>query len=160
MTCKYKCHYSLIVTFTILAAYHWYILNINGYILNSNSFIGNGMRLGHNIFGTEIRNKKVIMTASLYHSPYGICFFPAFFFFFSFFFFKHLYWSKIALQWYVSFCFITKWISYTYTYVPISAFFLLTKMCYSEYFVLYFCINSAPTILDFCLRLFWNLFSL
>ena len=30
------------------------------------------------------------------------------------FFFKHLYWSIIALQWCVSFCFITKWISYTY----------------------------------------------
>ena len=49
-----------------------------------------------------------------------------FFFFFLlfiaslFFFFKHLYWSIIALQWSVSFCFITKWISYTYTYVPIS----------------------------------------
>ena len=38
----------------------------------------------------------------------------------SFFFFKHLYWSIIALQWCVSFCFITKWISYTYTYIPIS----------------------------------------
>ena len=36
------------------------------------------------------------------------------------FFFKHLYWSIIALRWCVSFCFITKWISYTYTYVPIS----------------------------------------
>ena len=35
-----------------------------------------------------------------------------------FFFFWHLYWSIIALQWCVSFCFITKWISYTY--VPIS----------------------------------------
>ena len=31
-----------------------------------------------------------------------------------FFFFKHLYWSIIALQWCVSFCFITKWISYTW----------------------------------------------
>ena len=38
------------------------------------------------------------------------------------FFFKHLYWSIIALQWCVSFCFITKWVSYTYTYVPISLF--------------------------------------
>ena len=36
------------------------------------------------------------------------------------FFFKQLYWSIIALQWCVSFCFTTKWISYTYTYVPIS----------------------------------------
>ena len=35
------------------------------------------------------------------------------------FFFLHLYWSIIALQWRVSFCFKTKWISYTYTYVPI-----------------------------------------
>ena len=33
------------------------------------------------------------------------------------FFFKHLYWNIIALQWCASFCFITKWISYTYTYV-------------------------------------------
>ena len=41
-----------------------------------------------------------------------------FFFFFSF--FKHLYWNIIASQWYVSFCFIRKRISYTYTYVPIS----------------------------------------
>ena len=32
--------------------------------------------------------------------------------------FNHLYWSIIALQWCVSFCFITKWISYTY--IPIS----------------------------------------
>ena len=37
----------------------------------------------------------------------------------SFFFLKHLYWSIIASQWCVSFCFITKWISYTYTHVPI-----------------------------------------
>ena len=33
---------------------------------------------------------------------------------------KYLYWSIIAFQWCVSFCFITKWISYTYTYIPIS----------------------------------------
>ena len=38
----------------------------------------------------------------------------------SVFFKKHLYWSIIALQWCVTFCFITKWISYTYKYVPIS----------------------------------------
>ena len=37
-----------------------------------------------------------------------------------FFFLKHLYWSIIASQWCVSFCFITKWISYRYTHVPIS----------------------------------------
>ena len=37
-----------------------------------------------------------------------------------FFFFKHLYWSIIALQYWVSFCCITKWISYMYTYIPIS----------------------------------------
>ena len=36
------------------------------------------------------------------------------------FFFLHLYWSIIALQGCVSFCFITKWISYMYTYIPIS----------------------------------------
>ena len=35
-------------------------------------------------------------------------------------FLKHLYWSIIALQWCVCFCFITKWISYTYTYIFIS----------------------------------------
>ena len=34
--------------------------------------------------------------------------------------FLHLYWSIIALQWCVSFFCITKWISYTYTYIPIS----------------------------------------
>ena len=34
--------------------------------------------------------------------------------------FKHLYWSIIALQWCVSFGFMTNWISYTYTYDPIS----------------------------------------
>ena len=37
-----------------------------------------------------------------------------------FFFFQHLHWSITALQWCVSLCFITKWISYTYTYIPIS----------------------------------------
>ena len=42
------------------------------------------------------------------------------FYFFYLFIFKHLYWSIIASQWCVSFCFITKWISYTYTHVPIS----------------------------------------
>ena len=36
------------------------------------------------------------------------------------FFFNVFYWSITALQWCVSFWFITKWISYTYTYIPIS----------------------------------------
>ena len=36
------------------------------------------------------------------------------------FFLKHLYWSMIALQWCVSFCCITKWISYMYTFIAIS----------------------------------------
>ena len=37
-----------------------------------------------------------------------------------YYFFKHLYWSIIALQWCVSFCFIIKWIRHTYTYIPIA----------------------------------------
>ena len=39
-----------------------------------------------------------------------VCFFVCLFFIFYFilFYFKHLYWSIIALQWCVSFCFITK----------------------------------------------------
>ena len=32
----------------------------------------------------------------------------------------NFYWSIIALQWCVSFCFITQWISYTYTCIAIS----------------------------------------
>ena len=43
------------------------------------------------------------------HSAFALCFL----------FLKHLYWSIIVLQWCVSFCFITKWISYTCTYIPI-----------------------------------------
>ena len=35
-------------------------------------------------------------------------------------FFKYLYWSIITLQCYVSSCCITKWISYMYTYIPLS----------------------------------------
>ena len=42
------------------------------------------------------------------------------FLFYLFIFLKLLYWSIIALQWCVSSCFITKWISCTYTYIPIS----------------------------------------
>ena len=37
------------------------------------------------------------------------------------FFLKHPYWSIIAFQWCGSFCFITKWISYTYTCPHISS---------------------------------------
>ena len=36
------------------------------------------------------------------------------------FFFQHLYWSIIALKRCVIFCCVTKWISYMYTYIPIS----------------------------------------
>ena len=35
-------------------------------------------------------------------------------------FFFDFYWGITALQWCVSFCFVTKWVSYTYTYVPLS----------------------------------------
>ena len=43
-----------------------------------------------------------------------------FIYLFIYLFIKHLYWSIIALQWCVNFCCITKWISYMYTYIPIS----------------------------------------
>ena len=48
------------------------------------------------------------------------CFIRPQVFFVCLFVFQHLYWSIIALQWCVSFCCITKWISYTYTYISIS----------------------------------------
>ena len=41
------------------------------------------------------------------------------FYFILFYFLKYLYWSIIALQCCVSFCYITKWISYAYTYIRI-----------------------------------------
>ena len=51
-----------------------------------------------------------------FYVPFGICFF--FLYLFIYLFLKHLYWSIIALQGHVSFCFTTKSISYTY--IPIS----------------------------------------
>ena len=59
---------------------------------------------------SDIRNTEAGKTLSLRSRS----------FFSTFFFFLTSLWSIIALQWCVSFCFITKWISYTYTYVPIS----------------------------------------
>ena len=54
------------------------------------------------------------------HNVLGTLGMPTFTIILFIFVFKHLNWSIIALQWCVSFCFIPKWISYTYTYVPIS----------------------------------------
>ena len=57
---------------------------------------------------------------SFYHIPFILCIFILFLTsLLEYNFFLHRYWSIIALQWCVSFCFITKWISYTYTYTYI-----------------------------------------
>lgn len=50
LICKYKYHYSSVITFAILAGYHRNILNANCCIRNSISFMGNGMILGHDVF--------------------------------------------------------------------------------------------------------------
>ena len=71
--------------------------------------------------------KCILKTLQLYYHSLTITLFDIIFYinlfsflFFFIVFFEHLYWSIIALQCCVSFRFITKWISYTYTYVPIS----------------------------------------
>ena len=60
--------------------------------------------------GGERKSGSTLGKLGSQHQRNWVCFTFSFFFFF-----KHLYWSIIALQWCVSFCFITKWISYTYT---------------------------------------------
>ena len=74
------------------------------------------------IFPTQDNSFIFLALGSRMCTSFGACLFVLLFFvvLFCLYFFKHLYWSIIALQWCVSFCFITKWISCTYTCIPIS----------------------------------------
>ena len=80
---------------------------------------------------------------------------------FTLFFFKDLfiylfYWRIIALQWCVSFCFITKWISYTYTYIPTSPilFTFNNKSCIVKF--IFFCGSSRWPLAVFWLTSVWR----
>ena len=67
----------------------------------------------------KVFNDQVTPIPWYFHS---LVTFTAYFFSFIYIyiFFLHLYWSIIALHCFVSCCCITKWISYMYTYIPVS----------------------------------------
>ena len=115
------------VKFTIRSLFLWIIQ----YLLNSSDGKNHlGCLLKSQILGPTNGNRLLRQISLFNKCPRWFFFFFEFLNFIYFFiqqvlisypfFFKHLYWSIIALQWCVSFCFITKWISYAYTYVSIS----------------------------------------